>query len=552
MLPDVSIYKLSHLPYQITTDNIVMDMGYAFTTLTGYMNSDVIKKDISWILKRLLKSKYDINENEIGNEEKVFFIFTKSLEAREVQISVQYTQNAAAKIFIFREILDSRLEDKLVFVNELFNDNTIGCAVFSVPDLLLLKANQLYLDFLDSPFNEVKNSIGKPIQEIMSGFEGSQAEIIWRTVLDTKKTSYVKENRYNKFERGITYWDSIQTPIFIKGDLKYIYEIATDVTERVLNRKQIEKQSSLIKQQNELLSRQASLLDLSNEAIIAWRLDGSIIYWNKGAEKKYGYSGEEAIGANIHRLLRTIHPCSFDDFMSKLTEARVWNGEIVHTTKSGQKLIFETKQQIIIDNFGDKLVLESNRDITKRKQAEEKTVWNKTRAEILSEVAAKLLSNDQPMDIVEELCTEVMKFLDCQVFLNYLVDDEKQLLHLNAYKGIPENVAREMEWLEYGTVVCSCIAKDRDGIVAENVQGIRNTGINLIKSMGLKAGACYPLMEQQKVIGTLSFGTKARDSFNEDELSVIKAIANQVAVAMNRVKTEQIFCEYHKTTSFTE
>lgn len=179
-------------------------------------------------------------------------------------------------------------------------------------------------------------------------------------------------------------------------------------------------------------------------------------------------------------------------------------------------------------------------DLIEQKLIEEKTNWDKQKAEILYEVTEKLLASDCPQDVVEELCTKVMKFLECDIFVNYLIDEEKAKLHLNACSGISEEHVREIEWLDFGVAVCGCVVRNRNRIVAEHIQTTEDSRTDLVKSMGTRAYACHPLMEQNKVIGTLSFGTKSRDSFSEDELALMKAVANQVSIAMNRIRTEQL------------
>ncbi|SDI49782.1 GAF domain-containing protein [Desulfosporosinus hippei] len=179
-------------------------------------------------------------------------------------------------------------------------------------------------------------------------------------------------------------------------------------------------------------------------------------------------------------------------------------------------------------------------DIIEQKQAEEKIRWNKEKAEILYEVTGKLLASDRPQEIVEELCLRIMKFLKCDTFFNYLIDEEKMCLHLNACAGIPKEMAHEIEWLDYGVAVCGCVARDGCRIVAENIQSSPDIRTELVKSFGIRAYACHPLMDQQKIIGTLSFGTKSKDSFNEDELALMKAVVDQVAISMNRIRTEEV------------
>ena len=131
-----------------------------------------------------------------------------------------------------------------------------------------------------------------------------------------------------------------------------------------------------------------------------------------------------------------------------------------------------------------------------------------------------------------------MKFLDCDVFFNFIVDDSAGRLHLNACAGIPPETAREIEWLNFGVAVCGCVAQGGVRIVAENIPATPDARTELIKSFGIKAYACHPLMQKNKVIGTLSFGTRTRTNFSDDDLAMMKTVADQVAIAMARVKSE--------------
>lgn len=145
----------------------------------------------------------------------------------------------------------------------------------------------------------------------------------------------------------------------------------TEITEQVVHRKKIEEQAEIIKQQNYTLKRQADMLNLSREAIFAWKLNGSITYWNKGAELMYGYTSDEAIGCISHDLLKTVHSVDINTIKESMLEDGVWSGEIEHTKKDGTKLIIETSHQIFVDEYGQLVVLETNRDITERKRLEE-------------------------------------------------------------------------------------------------------------------------------------------------------------------------------------
>ncbi|GFO62670.1 response regulator [Geomonas paludis] len=161
------------------------------------------------------------------------------------------------------------------------------------------------------------------------------------------------------------------------------------------------------------------------------------------------------------------------------------------------------------------------------------------RLDLLADTASQLLQSKDPRQLATVLCRKVMEFLDCDVFFNYLVDEEQGGLKLNACAGINQEQASAIERLNLGVAVCGCAARDGCRIVAENIPGSLDARTELVKSLGVKAYACHPLLSQGRVLGTLSFGTCSRTSFSEDDLSLMKAVADQVSIAMERNLMEE-------------
>lgn len=182
-------------------------------------------------------------------------------------------------------------------------------------------------------------------------------------------------------------------------------------------------------------------------------------------------------------------------------------------------------------------------DESQRRQAETALQTSKRRAELLARTAERLLTSLDPQTLVEDLCREVMNELDCHVFFNFLVDDEGERLHLNAYAGISADEARAVEWLDYGAAVCGCAARDVCAIVVEDINKTSDARTELVKSYGIEAYACHPLIYAGTLLGTLSFGSRSRAHFSGADLSVMRAVADQVAVAMARIRTEQAMTE---------
>ena len=125
------------------------------------------------------------------------------------------------------------------------------------------------------------------------------------------------------------------------------------------------------KHHEQQLAEQARLLDLSTDAIIVRDVKDRVIYWNKGATKIYGYTGQEATGKVILDLLKSEYPEPLPKIYEKLFRDNRWDGEIVHTRRDGKRLTVFSRWALDRDTQGNRAyVLETNNDITRRKEAE--------------------------------------------------------------------------------------------------------------------------------------------------------------------------------------
>jgi PAS domain S-box-containing protein len=281
------------------------------------------------------------------------------------------------------------------------------------------------------------------------------------------------------------------------------------------------------------------LYDGSQDGYVRVDMGGKIQEWNTAYREMLGYTGEE-----LGRLTYVdLTPPKWHSLEADIVEkevllqgySRVYEKEYIR--KDGTIFPVSLRTYLIKDPKGDSQGMWAFvRDITERKKAGETLRKSNERLKILSDLASRLLETGKPQEVVEDLCRRVMNYLDCQAFFNYLVDEEKQCLYLNAYAGIPAEEARQIEWLNFGVAVCGCAARDGVRIVAENIPETLDPRTDLVRSYGVQAYACHPLLSQGRVIGTLSFGTRTRTAFTEDELSLMKTVADQVSTAMERIR----------------
>jgi PAS domain S-box-containing protein len=125
------------------------------------------------------------------------------------------------------------------------------------------------------------------------------------------------------------------------------------------------------KRMEQTLRERADLMDMASEAIMVRDLDGIVRFWNSGAAALYGWTSEEAVGTNLHQLLRTAFPVARHEIESILIEGRRWEGNLVQSTKDGREIVVASRKSLQRDGRNRGVVLEICRDITVQLQAEE-------------------------------------------------------------------------------------------------------------------------------------------------------------------------------------
>jgi PAS domain S-box-containing protein len=127
------------------------------------------------------------------------------------------------------------------------------------------------------------------------------------------------------------------------------------------------------KQTDDAIRRQASLIDLSPDGIIVRTPEGAISFWSEGAQKLYGWTKAEAVGQITHDLLKTRFPEPLNDIVSQVRSTGQWSGELQHTTKDGRNVIVQSSWLAEREEQGGvESILESNVDVTQRKQMQDK------------------------------------------------------------------------------------------------------------------------------------------------------------------------------------
>ncbi len=147
------------------------------------------------------------------------------------------------------------------------------------------------------------------------------------------------------------------TPLRSKtGQIIGASKIVRDVTEYNRVKHQIEEQKAL--------------LDKTQDAIVIFEPEGRILYWNKGAERIYGWPSDQAVGRFVGEFIHAdIH--KFRDVNKLVMDTGEWNGEMHHLNRERHELIIESRWWLVRDKEGRaKSILAINTDVTEKRRIE--------------------------------------------------------------------------------------------------------------------------------------------------------------------------------------
>jgi PAS domain S-box-containing protein len=208
---------------------------------------------------------------------------------------------------------------------------------------------------------ESEELIGKRLHDLLhhshpdgTKYQGSDCPI--GVTLKNASKRQVSDEVFWKKDGSSFFVEYTSTPILEDSQVSGAVVVFRDITKE--------------KSAQDALFQKGLLIEQSHDAIIVWDLEHGILDWNAGSERLYGYSREHAIGKVGYELLQTRFPLPVDKFLEHLTKFGFWSGDVVQTTADGREVFSSCRHQII-EVDGHRRVLQTNRDITDRKRAED-------------------------------------------------------------------------------------------------------------------------------------------------------------------------------------
>lgn len=311
------------------------------------------------------------------------------------------------------------------------------------------------------------------------------------------------------------------------GVLYRFVGIAEDITER--------KQTEAALRNNEQLLRLA--LTGARQGVWDWDLKSGVLTWDRQCKEMFGVTPDFPVTYEWH--VGALHPEDRqrvkDVAALALREHTEFHEEYRTLHPDGTMRWILARGCGFYDAAGEPYRMSGTvLDITARKHTEAELQERNAQLQLLYETTRDLLSSTQPLTLVETVFHKLKGLLGLDVYLNYILDEPRQQLQLTFHSGIPEDLARQIKWLNLGQTICGTVAQQRRQIVQTVVQHCHDPRCELIQSLGLTTYVCQPLIAQGNLFGTLSFGSRSRTEFTAAEQSLFQAICDQIAIALER------------------
>ena len=258
--------------------------------------------------------------------------------------------------------VNQEYKEKLEEVGRVNSDLQNLMAAIEIGTIFLDRSLQIkrYTPRAQELFNITTTDVGRPLRHFTHQLEypnlTDDADAVLRTLHTIEREVHSQDDRW--------YLARLLPYRTIEDKIDGVVLTFVDISNRRRQEEQLRRRTAELEQRVEILNMApAFIFDSQRRAIIMW---------NPKCESIYGFSAPEAIGQNVHQLLKTEFPQPRTELDSQLQRTRQWEGELIHTTKAGKRIVVASHWILHQpDPNQPALIVEMNIDVTERRRAQE-------------------------------------------------------------------------------------------------------------------------------------------------------------------------------------
>jgi len=262
----------------------------------------------------------------------------------------------------------------------LFHDPNIFVTLLD-PDGTVLDVNETAMHHVERSRDEIR---GNPLWDA-PWYAGDKAleRDVRRWIGEAAAGAYVE------FEADLS--AALGDEMIVEGVFRPVRDDAGEVTSLLVSSRDVTKQ----RRRRERLLLHDRMLNEVGQAVIATDPEGNITFWNRAAERVYGWSEEEALGRDVLDLtVPEEAQVEAHDIMTTLSRGNSWSGEFEAQRKDGSTFpVLVTDTPVFNDDGKLAGVIGVTTDITDRKARERELRAAKEEAERMNRLKSAFLAN---------------------------------------------------------------------------------------------------------------------------------------------------------------
>ncbi len=302
----------------------------------------------------------------------------------------------------------------------------------------------------------------------------------------------------------------------------------------------------------------AAIIESSDDAIISRALDGTILTWNAGAERLFGWTAGEAIGRKVSLIV----PLEMEQEAAPM-RARVHAGQpltahdTVRLAKDGRRIDVSVTPSPIRNESGEvtgvSLIIH---DITERRQQEQKIARLNRIQAVLSGINTVIMRVRDRGELLQEACRIAVEHGGFGIAWISEFDpatlDVTRVAWAASDSGEPLGGSKSTARADIpaGQGVIGRAIREKTPVACNDIAVELDVGSgNRAKAMqrGYRSVLCLPLLVEDAVWGTLTLYAKEPDYFTDDEVKLLSDLAGNISFALELLhKQEQLdYLAYH-------
>jgi PAS domain S-box-containing protein len=339
-------------------------------------------------------------------------------------------------------------------------------------------------------------------------------------------------------------------PSLVISHLIVILVIGTLGVLLVRKQREAQDEARALKDAERANRRLAAIVESSDDALDSVSLDGTILSWNRGAERIFGYTAEEMVG----RPIATYIPPERADETSRIL-ARIKRGELVDNfrtirqRKDGTPVPVSMTISPIRDLNGEIIAVAAViRDVSQEVAAYEsleRQVADRTRELINLLAASHALASTLDLDALLKLILDHLnRIIDCTT--THLFSRAGDELVLVDYRGPPRETRAPPAPIALSrSEVREALVDHAEPIVVEDIQGQSAPAQRFRRAFGERSATdgaggrsrmWLPLLVRGELVGGLCLSNAAPGYFTARHEELAKAFGGRAATALQNAK----------------